>query len=145
TAPRRRAKKNSIASTVEEIVGISGVDDMSVSQLGDALGEGGSNEPKDTTGGPEEGSDADDPKEAMEAQAQEPDSTAQRKSAAEEKRSKERQETKAKAEAEKTAAMLAGPASYLGQLRIPYPGAWKHGVSHAPPRNAPRDALQVGA
>ncbi|PLW18654.1 hypothetical protein PCANC_13329 [Puccinia coronata f. sp. avenae] len=49
TAPRRRAKKNSVATTVEEIVGISGVDDLSISELANALGDGGSNEPTPST------------------------------------------------------------------------------------------------
>ncbi|PLW25144.1 hypothetical protein PCASD_26096 [Puccinia coronata f. sp. avenae] len=103
TAPRRRAKKNSLATTVEEIVGITGVDDMSISQLANALDHSGSNEPKDTASRPAESGTSDRRIEPTE----EPDSSApQQKSAAEQERAKEREEARAKAEAEKIAAML---------------------------------------
>ncbi|PLW41347.1 hypothetical protein PCASD_08867 [Puccinia coronata f. sp. avenae] len=132
-APRRRAKKNSAAGTVEEIVGITGVDDMSISQLAGTLGDDGTIEPNENTqiensgssGGPET---IDRPTARMEERDV---STSQQQSAAEKQRAKEREEARAKAESEKTAAMLAGPASFLGD-------AWKPQCFHVLHVNASR-------
>ncbi|PLW26129.1 hypothetical protein PCANC_22109 [Puccinia coronata f. sp. avenae] len=115
TAPRRRAKKNSVATTVEEIVGISGVDDLSISELANALGDGGSNEPTPSTSRAAEPGTSD----RATGQSEEPDSgPAQQKTAAEKERAKEREEARAKAEAEKIAAMLLRPVSFLGKSHL---------------------------
>ncbi|PLW40236.1 hypothetical protein PCASD_08571 [Puccinia coronata f. sp. avenae] len=153
-APRRCAKKNSAAGTVEEIVGITGVDDMSISQLASALGDDGTIEPNENTqiensgssGGPET---INRPTARMEDRDV---STFQQQSAAEKQRAKEREEARAKAESEKTAAMLAGPASFLGDAWKPQcfhvlhvnalrGEPWKPPCFNGSPANAPRGAL----